>query len=250
VSLNFRRLADPQYDIGSYARIRRRDGVYTVRGSHHRVTPPTKPSTNLAILYGLVCGDGSLTCSASATKRGKWRIDYCEPDPTVVSEYVRLTREVFGLTPIVRKRRNWIEVYFCSKIVYRFYSRILGHPMGKKTGSLRIPSVFKRRSRLLFGFLKGLFTAEGSVKEERNVRIFLAMQEPRLVSEVASALRSAKFHPHQYWYSMKGRRLHCVYVYGLEDARRFGKQIGFVGHKSLRLAKVIRRFERRASSPE
>ena len=169
--------------------------VYIQSAYHHRVTPPTKPSTNLAILYGLVCGDGSLTGSASARKRGKWRIDYCEPGPTVVSEYVRLTREVFGLTPIVRKRRNWIEAYFCSKIVYRFYSRILGHPMGKKTGSLRIPSVFKRRSRLLFGFLKGLFTAEGSVKEERNVRIFLAMQEPHFSARGGVSVKDCQISP-------------------------------------------------------
>jgi hypothetical protein len=214
-SLNIRRLADPNYDTGPHARVRRLDGRYTVQGSHHITTLPTEPSTKLAVLYDLVCGDGSLIGTASAMKRGKWRIEFCETDPSVVSEYVRLTRDMFGVTPIIRKRRNWIEAYYCSKIIYRFYSRVLGHPVGKKTGSLKIPTAFNQKPRLLFGFLKGLFTAEGSVKQERNVRIFLAMQAPLLVSQIASTLRSAKFHPHEYWYSMKGRRLHCVYIYGL-----------------------------------
>jgi intein/homing endonuclease len=152
---------------------------------------------------------------------------------------------VFGITPSLRNRKRWYEAYYCSKIVYRFYSRILGHRTGKKTGSLKIPDSFRHDSRLLLGFLKGLFTAEGSIKVERNIRIALEMQERLLMRETASILKDATFHPHLYSYARNGRRVYGLYIYGLDEARRFHRMIGFVGRKGLRLSKVISQLERR-----
>jgi hypothetical protein len=131
------------------------------------VTVPRAPSEKLAVLYGLLCGDGSLTSYETAARYGKWRIDFAESDPEVIVEYVRLTKEVFGVSPSVRNRKRWYEAYYCSKIAHRFYSRVLGHRTEKKTGSLRVPDSFRHDPRLLFGFLKGLFTAEGG-KEYQN----------------------------------------------------------------------------------
>jgi hypothetical protein len=242
-------LADPSYDVGPYARIRRRGEGFGVRGSRHVVTVPCAPSENLATLFGLVCGDGSLTSYATAARHGKWRIDYAESDPAVIEEYVDLTKELFAVSPSVRNRKGWYEAYFCSKIVYRFYSRVLGHKTGKKTGSLKIPDCFRHDSRVLFGFLRGLFTAEGSIKVERNVRIALEMQEPLLIRQMASVMRDATFHPHLYSYARKRRRVYGLYIYGLEEARLYRRMIGFIGRKGLRLSKVISQFERRRVQP-
>ena len=209
------------------------------------MTLPRAPSQKLVVLYGLVCGDGSLTRYETAARQGKWRIDFAESDPAVVAEYVRLTKELFGITPSVRNRKGWYEAYYCNKIVYRFYSRILGHRTGKKTGSLKIPDSFRHDSRLLLGFLKGLFTAEGSIKVERNIRIALEMQEPLLMRETASILKDATFHPHLYSYARNGRRVYGLYIYGLDETRLFHRMIGFVGRKGLRPSKVISQFERR-----
>jgi len=238
-------LVDPSYDVGAYAAIRPRGEGYGVRGSRHVVTVPRAPSEKLAVLYGLLCGDGSLTSYETAARYGKWRIDFAESDPAVVAEYVRLNKELFGITPSVRNRNGWCEAYYCSKIVYRFYSRILGHRTGKKTGSLKIPDSFRHNSRLLLGFLKGLFTAEGSIKVERNIRIALEMQEPLLMREMASILKDATFHPHLYSYARNGRRVYGLYIYGLHETRLFQRMIGFVGRKGLGLSKVISQFERR-----
>jgi len=238
-------LVDPSYDTGPYARIRPRGKGYGVRGSRHVVTVPRAPSEKLAVLYGLLCGDGSLTSYEAAARHGKWRIDFAESDPEVLVEYVRLTKEVFGVTPSVRKRKGWYEAYYCSKIVYRFYSRVLGHPTGKKTGSLRIPDSFRHDPRLLFGFLRGLFTAEGSTKVERNIRIALEMQEPLLMKQTESILKDATFNPHPYSYANNGRQIYGLYIYGLDETRLFHRRIGFVGCKRLRLSKVISQLERR-----
>lgn len=127
---NLARLVDPSYDTGAYARIRPRGEGYGVRGSRHVVTVPRAPSQKLAVLYGLLCGDGSLTSYEAAARQGKWRIDFAESDPEVVVEYARLTKEVFGVSPSVRNRKRWYEVYYCSKVVYGFYSRVLGHRTG------------------------------------------------------------------------------------------------------------------------
>jgi hypothetical protein len=213
------------------------------------VTVPRAPSEKLAVLYGLVCGDGYLTSYATAARLGKWRIGYAESDPAVVEEYVRLTKEVFGVSPSVSNRKTWYEAYYCSKIVYRFYSRVLGHRTGKKTGSLAIPDSFRHDSRILFGFLRGLFTAEGSIKVERNVRIALEMQEPLLIGQMASIMRNATFHPHLYSYARKGRKVYGLYIYGLDETRLFRRIIGLVGRKGLRLSKVISQFERRLGQP-
>jgi hypothetical protein len=167
----------------------------------------------------------------------------------VIEEYVRLTRELFGVSPSVSDRKTWYEAYYCSKIVYRFYSRVLGHRTGKKTGSLTIPPSFRHDSRILFGFLRGLFTAEGSIKVERNVRIALEMQEPLLIGQMASIMRKATFHPHLYSYAREGRKVHGLYIYGLDETRLFQRIIGFIGRKGLRLSKVISQFERRAAQP-
>ena len=201
-------LVDPSYDVSEHARIRLRAEGYGVRGSSHVVTLPRAPSEKLAALFGLLCGDGSLTKYETAARRGKWRIDYAESDPMVIEEYVRLTRELFGVSPSVSDRKTWYEAYYCSKIVYRFYSRVLGHRTGKKTGSLTIPPSFRHDSRILFGFLRGLFMAEGSIKVERNVRIALEMQEPLLIGQMASIMRKATFHPHVYSYAREGRKVH------------------------------------------
>jgi len=235
--------------VGANARIRPRGEGYGVRGSRHVVTVPRAPSEKLAVLYGLVCGDGSLTNYGTAARHGKWRIDFAESDPAVIEEYVRLTKELFGISPSVRNRKRWYEAYYCSKIVYRFYSRVLGHKTGRKTGSLKIPDSFRHDSSLLFGFPRGLFTAEGSIKVERNVRIALEMQEPLLMRQMASILRDATFHPHLYSYEREGRKLYGLYIYGLDETRLFHRMIGFVGRKGLRLSKVISQFERRAAQP-
>lgn len=209
------------------------------------MTVPRAPSQKLAVLYGLLCGDGSLTSYEAAARQGKWRIDFAESDSEVVVEYARLTKEVFGVSPSVRNRKRWHEAYYCSKVVYRFYSRVLGHRTGKKTGSLRIPESFRHDPRLLFGFLRGLFTAEASIKVERNIRIALEMQEPLLMKQTASILKDATFHPHLYSYAKNGRHVYGLYIYGLDETRLFHRRIGFVGRKRLRLSKVISQFERR-----
>jgi hypothetical protein len=242
-------LVDPSYDVGEHARIRSRGEGYGVRGSSHVVTLPRAPSEKLAVLFGLLCGDGSLTNYETAARRGKWRIDYAESDPTVIEQYVRLTKELFGVSPSVKNRKTWYEAYYCSKIVYRFYSRVLGHRTGRKTGSLTIPDSFKHDSRILFGFLRGLFTAEGSIKVESNVRIALEMQEPLLIRQMASVLRDATFHPHLYSYARDGRRVYGLYIYRLDETRLFHRTIGFIGRKGLRLSKVISQFERRGAQP-
>lgn len=101
------RLVDPGYDVGAYARIRPRGEGYGVRGSRQVVTVPPAPSEKLAVLYGLVCGDGCLINYGIAARQGKWRIDYAESDPAVVEEYVRLTEDLFGVTPAIRNRKRW-----------------------------------------------------------------------------------------------------------------------------------------------
>lgn len=240
-TIDLGRLSDPRYDIGSHAQIRKKPNGFTVRGSRHVVKLPRVGSQSLALLVGLLYGDGHLSKFSSAASSGKWRVEFAESDAMVVERYSRLTKEIFNIQPIIRRRRSWYEVYFCSKIVYRFYSRIIGHPTGRKLGKLRLPRLFRTSPGLSRAFAQGLFTAEGSVKMDGNIRVSLEMKEATLVKQLSSELWKLGFRPHPYRYLKEGDWMYGVYIYGGE-VTRFSEEIGFVGSKQIRLRKVLNKL--------
>ncbi len=187
----------------------------------------------------MLYGDGHICPRDYAARNGKWRIDFSEGDAEVLEAYAFLTKKVFNVTPGTRKRGNWSEIYYCSRIVYEYYTTLGGHPTGKKTGKLSIPNVARDCDAVLRGFICGLFSVEGSVKDKRYVRLTIEMLEPRLLAELRRYLFSLNLRPHTYKYEKRGKTMHGLYLYGPEDTAHFLKKFGLIGAKRSRLVRFL-----------
>ncbi len=187
----------------------------------------------------MLYGDGHIAGRRGAERDGKWRVELCEGDYLVIRRYARLTFQLFNLKPIIRKRGNWWDAYYCSRIAYEYLTTVTQHPDGRKTGTLSIPKIARDDAKTSKGFLCGLFSVEGSVKIGRYPRIAIEMLEPKLIQQVAQLLTSFGFHPHTYSYPKAGKTMYGAFLYGLVEARRFLWSIGLVGRKRRKLVRLL-----------
>ena len=234
-------LEDPAYDRKPHAKIRVIEGKYRVQGSRYLVSLPTHVTEKLALFTGLFYGDGSLINPKSAARHGTWRIDFAEGDKEVVEIFARLGKEIFDVHFKVQLRGTWHVAYIRNKVIYRFLSNICGHPMGKKTGKLQFPKLFRfpDASRK---FLSGLFSTDGTIYlcYKAQPRIALTMQENNLVKDIHEELMRLGFNPNYTAEERKGRKLHRTSLYGRIQAKMFKEKIGFVGAKHKKLEMLLK----------
>lgn len=193
----------------------------------------------LGILIGMTYGDGNLIKRSAGMRTGRWRVEFCEGDLSLVRKYATLTRRLFNLQPRIRNRETWFEMYYSSRIAYEFLTFVGEHPNGKKAGHLRIPEVARLYPETLRGFLCGLFSVEGYVKGGRYLRLTVEMLERRLLWSVADELRKLGFQPHSYAYMKDGKRMFGVYLYGFEDCGRFLDKVGLLGKRRIKLSRFL-----------
>jgi hypothetical protein len=229
---------------------KRRGEGYGIKGSKHVVRWPAANTMGLGVLLGMLYGDGHLYPGDYAARNGKWRIDFCEGDHKVLRKYATLTEKIFNIEPSVRVRGNWSEIYYCSRIVYDYYTLVGGHPTGKKTGKLSIPEAARRSRPLLNGFICGLFSVEGSVKANRYVRLTLEMLEPKLIQQLCRHFLSLEIKPHFYEYKKDGKMMQGMYIYGPKDTAYFLREFGLVGRQRAKLVKFLTSIKPTSKSPE
>jgi hypothetical protein len=238
--INISKLEDPEHDSKAHARVRLIGKRYGVQGSRYLVALPTHMTKKLALFLGLFYGDGSLVSFKSAARNGSWRIDFSEGDEEVVRLFAKFGKEVFDVDFKVQCRGTWYATYTRSKIVYRFLSRICGHPTGRKTGKLRFPEVLIS-SNARCKFLKGIFSTEGTVYScnVNQPRIALTMQEEKLTDEMYKELKKLGFKPAYSVEKREKRKLYKISLYGRKQAKLFGQKIGFIGAKRRKLEKLL-----------
>lgn len=219
--------------------MRPRGRGFGVKGSARTVFWPKYDDFWLGVLIGMIYGDGNLIKRVTAVRTGRWRIEFCEGDLALVERYTNLTKRLFNLSPKIRKRGNWHEAYYSSRIAYEFLTFVGEHPNGKKAGRLRIPYVAKSYPLTLRGFICGLFSVEGSVKDRRYPRLAMEMLEPRLIRSVAHELKKSGFHPHSYDYLKDGKRMFGLYLYGREECGKFLAGIGLIGKRKRKLRSFL-----------
>lgn len=217
----------------------RRGEGYGVKGSRYIVFWPHLLTYELGVLLGMLYGDGHLVSRRGAKEAGKWRIEFCEGDREIIESYVRLTKSLFNLKPIVRQRENWWDAYYCSRIAYEWLTSAGEHPTGKKLGKLLLPRITRENDDILRGFTCGLFSVEGSVKLGKYLRITLEMLEPRLVKDVFETLQSNGISAHIYHYDKGAKAMYGTYVYGKADAALFLPRFGLLGNKREKLASFL-----------
>lgn len=197
---------------------------------------------------GMLCGDGHIVSRSGAERTGKWRIGFCEGDHKVIAYYVHLTKVLFNLTPTVRKRGNWWDAYYCSRVAYEWFTSVGQHPNGKKLGKLLIPKAVRESQDALCGFTCGLFTVEGSVKTGKYVKITLEMLEPTLVKQVFGVLQSNGISAHLYCYAKQAKTMYGTYIYGAADAQSFLSRFGLIEKKHWKLTNLLSSLEKAASA--
>jgi hypothetical protein len=214
---------------------------FGVKGSSHVVFWPGYNDYYLGVLLGMVYGDGNLIKRSEAFRTGRWRIEFCEGDESLVRKYISLANRLFNISPTIRKRKGeWHEAYVSSRIAYEYLTFAGEHPNGKKTGKLDIPELAKRNPATLRGFICGLFSVEGSPKSRRYVRLAMEMMEPKLIPRVCSILESHGFHPHFYRYRKNEGRMYGVYLYGPQECSRFLEEFGLLGKRRRKLLTFLR----------
>lgn len=204
-------------------------GGFGVRGSAHEVFWPNYDSYDLGVLIGMIYGDGNLIRRQEASRTGKWRIEFCEGDLSLVRGYASLTHRLFNVRPTVRDRITWYEAYYRSRIAYDFLTYAAEHPNGKKAGRLAIPGIARKSASTMLGFVGGLFSVEDSAKVNSNARLAMEMLEPGLVQSLYVELRKFGFTPHTYHYPKDGKIMFGLYAYGLKDCSEFLGRVGLFG---------------------
>jgi len=177
LTVNPSRLDGVFSEVFNAAKMKPRGRGFGVEGSAHIVLWPNYDDYNPGLLIGMTYGDGNLIKRSTALRDGRWRIEFCEGDISLVRLYARLTRRLFNVAPTIRDRRTWYEAYYSCRIAYEFLTFVAEHPNGKKTGQLKIPEVARLYSLTLLGFICGLFSVEGSVKDRRYPRLAIEMLE-------------------------------------------------------------------------
>ena len=219
--------------------MRPRGKGFGVKGSSHTVLWPKYDDYKLGVLIGMTYGDGNLIKRSTALRTGRWRVEFCEGDLYLVRKYASLTKRLFDLTPRIRDRRTWFEAYYSGRIAYEFLTFVAEHPNGKKTGRLDIPAVARLFSLTLTGFICGLFSVEGSVKDRRYPKLAMEMLEPNLVISVAEELKKLGFNPHTYRYLKDGKRMFGMFLYGREECKRFLEEVVLLGKRRRKLIRFL-----------
>ena len=210
-----------------------------MKGSSHTILWPKYDDYRLGVLIGMTYGDGNLIKRSTALRTGRWRVEFCEGDLSLVEKYASLTKRLFNVAPRIRDRRTWYEAYYSSRIAYEFLTFVAEHPNGKKTGLLEIPSVARLYPLTLRGLICGLFSVEGSVKDRRYPRLAMEMLEPKLIESDVEELPRLGFNPHTYRYLKDGKMMFGVFLYGREGCERFLEEVGLMGKRSRKLSRFL-----------
>lgn len=112
-----------------------------------------------ALLLGLHAGDGWIS--------GRWGIASNSRDKHMVSEVVRLVREVLGVEPAVTSNHEHTTTIWSYKCQVVESFKGYGFPEGKKCAIVGVPpAILSGSAEIKRGFLKGLFSADGCFSRE------------------------------------------------------------------------------------
>ncbi len=135
---------------------------------------PKEIGWELAQLIGYFAGDGSFE---------EERLSFFEEREEIANEYEKLAARVFNANTSVRfrKTKNYFTIRVYGKAIIRYLRGNF-----PELNSKSIPKkVLKSPDRILAGFLRGLFDAEGYVSHKK---VALGMNNEKLVKQVQLAL--------------------------------------------------------------
>jgi len=207
-----------------------------------KINIPEKVTAQLGEFIGYMIGDGAI----SVNKRGTGRLilSISDREKDIAGYMLRITKELFGITPIPQKKKGDLSTnyFFNSTHLVKWLSRIgVDKPSAHEVFIPEI--VFKAGPEFAKGFLRGLFSADGTATKEgypslstvsealiEDLRqLLLSLGMPSAVSVKRD--RKAAF----------GKRVvYHIRIITEEGIKRFTEEIGFLSqakNKRLRLAR-------------
>lgn len=140
------------------------------------ITLPKEPSEDLGEFIGYFIGDGSI----SFNERGTGRVIFsvADEETEVFDKIISLGKKLFAIEPVINKKPG-------DKSSNLFYnSTVLAHWLKHigvdKVSSMdvRVPEIaFRAGMRFAIGFLRGLFSADGSVSKAGYVTLYSVSKE-------------------------------------------------------------------------
>ncbi len=131
------------------------------------ITLPERPTAGLGELIGYLIGDGSINFYNVGGGTGRLILTVADAEPEVATHLLRLVKELFGVTPQVRRKPNDASTnYFFNSTELVAWLAHIGVTKPSTLG-VRVPEVvFQAGAEFARGFLRGLFTADGTISAE------------------------------------------------------------------------------------
>ena len=132
-----------------------------------KIKTPVHPSAELGEFIGYLIGDGSINFYNPGGATGRLILTVADAEPEVGEHLLRLADALFGVTPQAQKKPDDASTnYFFNSTELVAW---LAHIGVTKPGSLhvRVPEVvFQAGAEFARGFVRGLFTADGTISTE------------------------------------------------------------------------------------
>lgn len=180
----------------------------------YKVRLPKKWNKDLAYIFGLLLGDGSLPNTSSKRPNGKYQkryaIYFVSNSKIFLKEvYIPLFKKIFGLNLCIETRnRKTGEIYVSrieSKKIYEFF-RKMGFSIGRKAKIAKIPKIPKKYYPCL---LAGLLDTDGGKK---GGGFGLSTASKYLASFCIKVFRKLELPYHSCPWRYKNHTYHQIYI--------------------------------------
>ena len=235
------------------------DSQYSKYDIKRGIKLPDRITPELAYLSGVLMGDGSM--GHREDKHEYWI--KCVGNSKDEVEYYNevlcsLFAKVFGFcsNPKLHDRKTTYGFSFVSKTIVGYLTKELGHPLGKKYNSLKIPNQFKKDKNLLISFLSGLFDTDGCISFKKGNKnyphypvISVSSKSKSFTKEIARLLKNLEFKIFEiYDYIKKDNRVKSGYTVinsielsGKNNLDKWNKIIGFSSPKHINKINIYSR---------
>jgi hypothetical protein len=183
-------------------------------GMIYDVKTPKKWNEDLAYLFGLLIGDGSLPLTKSVRPNGRYQTRYAiyfvsNSEAFLKDVYVPLFKRVFGLNLRIETRKDKVkELYVCrieSRKIYEFLQK-KGYIAGRKARIAKIPDIPKKYHPYL---LAGLLDTDGGKKGNG---FGLSTASPYLATFCEDMFKRLRFRHNSCPWHYKDHIYHQIYV--------------------------------------
>lgn len=172
--------------------------------------PDFEKNEDLAELIGVVLGDGHIQ---SFPRTERLTISSHSKNKGFINRYARLIEKVIKKKPYCEKIKNANCVRI--SIYEKFISKRLKIPVGNRKDLVaKIPEWISADRKVLIGYLRGLYEAEGSFcvhKPTCTYKFLFSNWNKTLLDNVYGALKILGFHPHRSTHQIQVSKKEEVY---------------------------------------